>query len=47
MKEKGYTAEEYTLPVRINLGRMEKILRTVTVCGVLSFGRWVCFCLLP
>ena len=30
MKEKGYTAEEYTFPVRIYLGRMENILRTVT-----------------
>ena len=37
MKEKGYTAEEYTFPVRIALGRMENILRTVTFCGVLSF----------
>lgn len=31
VKEKGYTAEEYTFPVRIFLGRMENILRTVTI----------------
>ena len=37
VKEKGYTAEEYTFPVRMSLGRMENILRTVTLCGVLSF----------
>lgn len=47
VKEKGYAAEEYALPVRIFLGRMENILRTVTFCGVLSFGRWVFYCLLP
>ena len=29
--EKGYAAEEYTFPVRIYLGRTEKILRTVTI----------------
>jgi len=46
VKEKGYTAEEYTFPVRMALGRMENILRTVTLCGVLSFWCWVClpFC---
>ena len=47
VKEKGYTAEEYTFPVRIALGRMENILRTVTFCGVLSFGRWVLLAFLP
>ena len=41
MTEKGYTAEEYAFPVRIALGRMENILRTVTFCGVLSFWCWV------
>ena len=41
VKEKGYTAEEYTFPVRMALGRMENILRTVTLCGVLSFWCWV------
>ena len=40
VKEKGYTAEEYAFPVRIALGRMENILRTVTFCGVLSFWCW-------
>ena len=46
VKEKGYTAEEYTFPVRMSLGRMENILRTVTLCGVLSFWLLVClpFC---
>ena len=42
VKEKGYTAEEYTFPVRMALGRMENILRTVTLCGVLSFWLLVC-----
>ena len=37
MKKKGYAAEEYAFPVRMSLGRMENILRTVTFCGVLSF----------
>jgi len=45
VKEKGYTAEEYTFPVRIYLGRTEKILRTVTFCGVLSFWCWLFYCL--
>ena len=45
--EKGYAAEEYAFPVRIFLGRMENILRTVTFCGVLSFGRWVAVAFLP
>ena len=45
VKEKGYAAEEYTFPVRIALGRMENILRTVTFCGVLSFWCWVTCCL--
>ena len=46
MTEKGYTAEEYAFPVRIALGRMENILRTVTLCGVLSFWClvFVAFC---
>ena len=45
MTEKGHTAEEYTFPVRMHLGRMDNILRTVTFCGVLSFWRWVDCCL--
>ena len=47
VKEKGYTAEEYTFPVRMALGRMENILRTVTLCGVLSFWCWVFVAFLP
>ena len=43
VKEKGFTAEEYAFPVRICLGRMDNILRTVTLCGVLSFWRWVLY----
>ena len=42
VKEKGYTAEEDAFPVRMALGRMENILRTVTFCGVLSFWLLVC-----
>ena len=46
VKEKGYTAEEDAFPVRMALGRMENILRTVTFCGVLSFWcrLFVAFC---
>ena len=47
VKEKGYTAEEYTFPVRMSLGRMENILRTVTLCGVLSFWCLVIVAFLP
>ena len=47
VKEKGETAEEYTFPVRMALGRMENILRTVTFCGVLSFWRWPAVAFLP
>jgi hypothetical protein len=45
VKEKGYTAEEHAFPVRVALGRMENILRTVTFCGVLSFWCLVICCL--
>ena len=34
---KGQTAEAYLLPGQIALGRQEDFLRTVTVCGALSF----------
>lgn len=47
VQEKGYTAEEYAFPVRMALGRMENILRTVTLCGVLSFWRWLIVAFLP
>ena len=34
---KGQTAEAYFFPVGNALGRQEYLLRTVTVCGALSF----------
>ena len=43
--EKGYTAEEYTFPVRIYLGRMEKILRTVTILWSAIIRALASFCL--
>ena len=44
MKEKGYTAEEYAFPVRIFLGRMENILRTVTIMwsAIIRALAWYC-----
>ena len=45
VKEKGYTAEEYTFPVRIDLGRMEKILRTVTIMWSAIILALACCCL--
>lgn len=45
VKEKGYAAEEYTFPVRICLGRMENILRTVTIMWSAIILAW-CFCCL-
>ena len=47
MKEKGYTAEEYMLPVRIYLGRMDNILRTVTIMWSAIILVLVIRCLLP
>ena len=47
VKEKGYTAEEYTFPVRIFLGRMENILRTVTIMWSAIILVLVIRCLLP
>ena len=44
VKEKGYTAEEYTFPVRIYLGRMEKILRTVTILWSAIIRALACLC---
>ena len=46
VKEKGYTAEEQCVSRTYFSGAQEKILRTVTFCGVLSFWCWFC-CLLP
>ena len=46
VKEKGYTAEECTFPVRISLGRMENILRTVTIMWsaiIRALGFWLPF----
>ena len=47
VKEKGYTAEECTFPVRISLGRMENILRTVTIMWSAIILVLVIRCLLP
>ena len=47
VKEKGYTAEEYTFPVRICLGCMENILRTVTIMWsaiIRALGLFLPFC---